>query len=819
MLRSILSNWAALVILGSISFLLTPLLIHRLGDLEFGMWVLGASLAGYSGLFELGIRPTVQRYVARFRGMGDRAALDETFATGLALTLAVGALVSVASVILAHVLPGFFGLAGPRRAQFSWLVILLGASTGASLSGLLLGTYLCAFQRFDLFNLASIARHGGQAFFIVVGLLCGGGVVILGAVTLLATLGSLPLSQYLVRRVDPHLRFSVRLARWRRAKEMVQFSFWMFLNTAGAQLRSYTDSIVIARVLTLALVTPFSVAARLMEYFQPIVVSAAGPVLPAMSELDGQQKHRELQELFLKATRLTALLAFAIGSVLLLNGRTLLRVWVGEKYVSSYGLLLVLGLGYIVMLAQLAGNILLIARGRHRPFGLWTLAEGLANLGLSIYWGRKYGLMGVALGTTVPLLAVKLTLQPWYTLRVAGITAREYLSRAFARPAAVCGLFLVVSQVANLVLPRGEGLLQLLLTLAWEGLLFAALSYWLGLTSSERELLWEGGAAALKLARPGNYTRPRPGGRRVLPIGRLLKAGWGYVRGEESRAGKNVIVLPDDVFLVSYPRSGNTWTRFLVANLLHPHEPATFANIERVVPDIYVNSQVALLRAPHPRVLKSHEPFDPRYKKVVYIVRDPRDVAVSMYHWEIKRGRIRDDCPWDEYVRRFLAGQCEPLHSWEDNAASWLATRWNSAGFLLLRYEDMLEQPERELGRVADFVGVEHSENTLARAVELSSADHMRTAEKQQSRVWAPTRHTRQDIPFVRAATSGAWRSDLPDSGVRAIEAAWGPLMRLLGYSPLTDVGAGLPLGRAEVLEATIGRRGNLGLGHGVKKT
>jgi hypothetical protein len=131
----------------------------------------------------------------------------------------------------------------------------------------------------------------------------------------------------------------------------------------------------------------------------------------------------------------------------------------------------------------------------------------------------------------------------------------------------------------------------------------------------------------------------------------------------------------------------------------------------------------------------------------------------------------------------------------------------------------MLGQPERELGRLADFVGVKHSESMLARAVELSSADHMRTAEKQQSRVWASTRNTRQDKPFVRAATSGAWRTNLPDSAARAIEAAWGPLMRLLGYSPHTDPGAGPWPGRSEVLEAAIGMPGNSILGHGVKKT
>lgn len=55
-------------------------------------------------------------------------------------------------------------------------------------------------------------------------------------------------------------------------------------------------------------------------------------------------------------------------------------------------------------------------------------------------------------------------------------------------------------------------------------------------------------------------------------------------------AGRSLAVHPDDTFIVSYPRSGNTWTRFLVANLIHPDQAATFANIERIIPDVEAQS-------------------------------------------------------------------------------------------------------------------------------------------------------------------------------------------------------------------------------------
>src|SRR5271163_2666342 len=115
-------------------------------------------------------------------------------------------------------------------------------------------------------------------------------------------------------------------------------------------------------------------------------------------------------------------------------------------------------------------------------------------------------------------------------------------------------------------------------------------------------------------------------------------------------AGRGVTVFPDDIFLVSYPKSGNTWTRFLLGNLMHTDCRITFSNVEQKVPDIYGASKNTLKKSPRPRLLKSHECFDPRYRRVIYVVRDPRDVAVSAYHYDRKCRNISDDFPVETYI-------------------------------------------------------------------------------------------------------------------------------------------------------------------------
>ena len=249
-------------------------------------------------------------------------------------------------------------------------------------------------------------------------------------------------------------------------------------------------------------------------------------------------------------------------------------------------------------------------------------------------------------------------------------------------------------------------------------------------------------------------------------------------------AERNFAIFPDDTFLVSYPRSGNTWTRFLIANLVYPRLDVSFKNIERLIPDTSSQSSRALRRTPRPRIIKTHEYFDHRCRKIICIVRDPRDVALSYYDFQRKYRHIEDGYPLVKYVDDFVSGRLNSKDwgTWGENVASWFYTRWKSKDFLLLRYEDMMEDPVRELARTATFLGIDSDPARIEQAVQRSSADRMREMEKSQSADWVATKNHRTDIPFVRVAKSGGWKEKLPEECVAQIEAAWGETMLALGY-------------------------------------
>jgi hypothetical protein len=254
-----------------------------------------------------------------------------------------------------------------------------------------------------------------------------------------------------------------------------------------------------------------------------------------------------------------------------------------------------------------------------------------------------------------------------------------------------------------------------------------------------------------------------------------------YVLGRDL-AGNNYTVFPDDTFLVSYPKSGNTWVRFLLANLIYPNETVGFSNINRLLPAPGVLSKRFLKSLPRPRILKSHEPFDVRFKKVIYLVRDPRDVAVSEYHFDLKKRYIEADVTLEQFVKRFIAGATCSYGSWWEHTASWIATRHGNPSFLLVRYEDLLSDSIGVTAKIAEFLGIQADRERLLAAVERSSADRMRKLEKQDADQWTGTKNTRKEIPFVRAAKSGGWKEALPAHCVEEIEVAWAPLLNFLGY-------------------------------------
>jgi len=247
--------------------------------------------------------------------------------------------------------------------------------------------------------------------------------------------------------------------------------------------------------------------------------------------------------------------------------------------------------------------------------------------------------------------------------------------------------------------------------------------------------------------------------------------------------GMTLNVRHDDTFLVSYPKSGNTWMRFLIANLLQQNPPVGLLDADDLIPIVDGKSKKFFDNMKSPRIIKSHFSFIPAYKRVIYVVRDPRDVVMSQYHFQVKRGVLEKDTSLDNYVQRFIKGEVCAYGSWGENVGSWFATRRDDPNFLLVRYEDMLADVTSGAVRISNFLGLGQDANRIATAIDRSSLENMRRVEKAEGKKWDSTKGTKQEMSFFRSAKSGEGRAKLSRQSIEQIEKAWGPLMQSVGYS------------------------------------
>ncbi|GAA0486481.1 sulfotransferase domain-containing protein [Salinibacillus aidingensis] len=244
-------------------------------------------------------------------------------------------------------------------------------------------------------------------------------------------------------------------------------------------------------------------------------------------------------------------------------------------------------------------------------------------------------------------------------------------------------------------------------------------------------------------------------------------------------------VKENDIFIASYPKSGNTWMRFLLANLIYSKQRIDFANIEDFIVDIYKRKNNEIKRNNDINIFKTHSYFRPKFtkyksNKVVYIVRDVRDVIISYYQYVQKRKNTSIE--FNDFYNQFLAGDIDNYGTWGENVGSWLGASKGNSNFLLIKYEDMLEDIYSEMIKVCDFLDLNVNKSELTMAIEKSSFDNLQKSEVEVQNKAEELKNTNQNIKFFRSGKKGQWNDYLTKKQIEILESQYSNLLKKLGY-------------------------------------
>ena len=449
--RNVLSNWGSYVFGALVGFLLSPLIVHSLGDVSYGIWVLLGSLVGYLGLLDLGVRGAVTRFIAKFHTQSDHLQATRLASSALVVFSVAGMVAILIGLGLAVVIGQIFQIPAELLGAARMVVVLGGVNIAVSLVSGVFGGVVAGLQRFDYANAIEIAVGACRAVVIVVALKMGMGLVALAVIQLsMSTIRGLA-SLWLSRRLYPELKPSFGACRREQLETIFTFSISILLLQASGMLILYTDSVVIGAFLSPALITFFAIAANLIEYARAPVSGISHTVSPWASALEAGEEFDEVQRVLLVTARLSTLVVLPIVLTFIVRGETFVRLWMGPEYAKLSGeVLWILSLALTFAAAYQLVVATMMGLSKHRGLVPAFFIEALCNIGLSVAWLQHYGIVGVAWGTAVPRLLASVFFAPWYVKRVLGIPMRRFWTAVWVRP----GLAMIPFALGSYVVER-----------------------------------------------------------------------------------------------------------------------------------------------------------------------------------------------------------------------------------------------------------------------------------------------------------------------------------------------------------------------------
>jgi O-antigen/teichoic acid export membrane protein len=425
-----------------VSLLIMPFVVHSLGDRMYGIWALVAMIVGYYGTLELGISPAVIRYMARALSVNDQNECNRVFNTAVRLLTAVGGVTLLITFGLAFAARSF--ARNPVDASILWkLLIILGVYAALSFPTRALQGTLEAALRYDRtasFDLVTVAV---KTTLIIVILLRGYKVVALALVTVLSGIPAIILLVYFIPKDLPFLQLNRKYWSLETARKLFSYGFYNCAGNIANIIRSRVDLLVVAWYVGLAAVTHYRVAGVLITFFTEMMGALTGFLPSVFSRQEGAAGYEGFRNTYFFSTKVSICVASFVGFGLIAWGKPFIYVWMGPRYLDAYPVLVLLAAGQIVTLAQLPSPYLLLGIAKHKYTALANSLEAAANLALTILLAKHYGLIGVAVGTLIPMVFFKLFVQPVYVCWLAKIPLREYAQRVAKTGAAVAGALVV----------------------------------------------------------------------------------------------------------------------------------------------------------------------------------------------------------------------------------------------------------------------------------------------------------------------------------------------------------------------------------------
>lgn len=396
-------NIAVNIILG---LLYTPYMLDMLGQNEYGLYSLVASVISYLTLLDFGFGSAVVRYTAKYRAEGKIREQWEMFGMFFIVYLVLGMIAFIAGMGLYYNVDNLFDrtmtASDLNQARIMMLLLVVNLAVTFPLS--MFGSIITAYENFIFQKVVTLIRLLASTGVIVILLFWGYKAVALVVVHTIFNIGYL-IVNFLYARYKLQIKVLFSNFNLGLIKEISVYSFWQFLNSIMDKIYWSTGQFILGSLVGTVAVAIFSVAITLQSMYMTFSGAIASVMLPRVTTMVAQNASNEdISDLFIRTGRIQNIVMSLILVGFIVFGYSFITLWAGADYSDSYLITVIFFAALYIPLIQNTGIAILQARNQQRFRCLVYVAISIVSLFCQIWLAKLWGALGVAIAVGGALL-------------------------------------------------------------------------------------------------------------------------------------------------------------------------------------------------------------------------------------------------------------------------------------------------------------------------------------------------------------------------------------------------------------------------------
>ncbi len=399
-------NYVIIALNAIVGLLYTPYMLRMLGQNEYGLYSLVASLIAYLTILDFGFGNAIVRYTAKFRAENKVKEQQEMFGMFLIVYSLIGLVALFGGILLYENVETLFDrtMTPQDISQARVMMLLLTVNLALTFPLSIFGSIITAYEDFVFQRVVNILRILLSTVIMIFLLSAGYKAIALVLVQTIFNILTLLINVFYCRK-KLRIRIAFNRFNYRFFKEIACYSFWIFLNVIMDKIYWGTGQFVLGTISGTTAVAIFSVAILLQQMYMTFSTAISSVLLPKITAMVSAGNNRgKISDLFIRTGRIQCIVMALILGGFIVFGHEFINIWAGKEYSVSYIITLIFFVALLIPLIQNTGVVILQARNQMKFRSLLYLGISILSLILQILLSRSYGAVGCATAIAVSLL-------------------------------------------------------------------------------------------------------------------------------------------------------------------------------------------------------------------------------------------------------------------------------------------------------------------------------------------------------------------------------------------------------------------------------